>query len=96
MKNRLFGFTMGTVLLGAISIANAGQPVTLTNSQMDNVTAGADTAANAINSAVTEAAAVTGNSHGNSINIAVAVDVTVQNAIALSLACGCSGNHIHF
>ena len=68
--------------------------MTLTNGQMDNVTAGADATANAINEADTAAVAETGNSYGRSINVAVAADVTVQNAIAVALACGCSGNHI--
>jgi hypothetical protein len=94
MKNGLLVFTMGAVLLGMTSMANAGQPLTLTNDQMDNVTAGAT--ANAINSANTAAVAQTGNSSGHSTNIAVAVNVTVQNAISVALGCGCSANHIQF
>jgi hypothetical protein len=95
MKHRLFGLTMGAMFLGSLSMANAGQPVALTNGQMDNVTAGASATANAINVATSEAISGTGNSYGHSTNVAVAADVTLQNAIAAAIACDCSSNHLH-
>jgi hypothetical protein len=51
MRGRLFGFK--GVLFGAISMANAGQPLTLTNGQLDNITRALSPLADTINSGET-------------------------------------------
>ena len=38
LKNRFLCFTMGAVLLGTIGVVSAGQPVTLTDAELEKVT----------------------------------------------------------
>jgi hypothetical protein len=41
MKTSLSALVAGALVLGVMTVANADEPVTLTNAQLDNVTAGA-------------------------------------------------------
>jgi hypothetical protein len=40
MRAKLFGLMTGVALLSAIGVANAGNPIALTDAQLDTVTAG--------------------------------------------------------
>ena len=45
MRGKLFGLMTGVALLSSIGVASAGNPVALTDAQLDKVTAGVATAA---------------------------------------------------
>jgi hypothetical protein len=45
MRAKLFGLMTGVALLSSIGVASAGEPIALTDAQLDNVTAGVATAA---------------------------------------------------
>lgn len=79
MTNKLFSLVAGTALLALAGTAHAGQPLQLSEHQMDRVTAGGAALANAAALALGEIAADTATQTSTNV-------VTVTPRIAVGLA----------
>jgi len=77
MRAKLFGLMTGVALLSSIGVASAGNPIALTDAQLDKVTAGVATA-------IVEAAAQGGTTSNGAFTLAANnTSATVGSALAV-------------
>lgn len=87
MTKKLFSLVTGAALLALASTAQAGQPVPLSDKQMDGVTAGATALADAAALALGEVTAITVTQTSTN-TVTVGPRIAVGQSLATALAAG--------